>query len=78
MAAEQVYRTLATYRTFFEKWTNVNPLVRDGSLRVVYADGGSETWLIISPGYSTVTAGLTKTDSLKLGDGQANQHTFCG
>lgn len=68
MAAEAVFRvvrqSLNTWQKIFGRGTTP---WHDGKLRVVYADGGSEIWLVTSPGMSAALAPSSMPGSLKLG-----------
>ncbi|MEJ8293335.1 hypothetical protein WKI45_10940 [Delftia tsuruhatensis] len=79
MAAEAVFRvvrqSLNTWQKIFGRGTTP---WHDGKLRVVYADGGSEIWLVTSPGMSAALAPSSVPGSLKLGDGIPKPHHVCG
>lgn len=79
MAAEAVFRvvkqSLNTWQKLFGRGTTP---WHDGKLRVVYADGGSEIWLVTSPGMSAALSPSSMPGSLKQGDGIPKPHQVCG
>lgn len=78
LAAEQVYRLLSTFKAFWAYWSGKDPLNRDKYFKLIYADGGSEIWPIVSPTQTTVTGGQPIGGTLEKGDGKIHRHTVCG
>lgn len=78
-AAESVFRVVKqsvnTWKKIFGQ--NTTPWF-DGKLRVVYADGGTEEWLVVEPTFSTALAPIPLPNSLKMGDGIPKPHHVCG
>ncbi len=74
LAAEQVYRFTKQTISIWGRFVGKNPL-HGGKITVTYADGGRETWLIVSPGLSTALS-PTPVES-KSGDGMIKPHPAC-
>ncbi len=74
LAAEQVYRFAKQAISLWGRFVGRNPL-NGGRLTVTYADGGRETWLIVSPGLS-MALNPAPIES-KPGDGVIKPHPVC-
>lgn len=81
IAAEQVYRRLKQFDTFWSFWGANNTPDKRGWFLVVYADGYSEQWAVISPMFSQVTPGSPMPNTMKPGStpaGVVAPNTVCG
>ncbi|WP_156379426.1 hypothetical protein [Acidovorax sp. Root402] len=81
MAAEQVYRRLKQFDSFWAFWGANNTPDKRGWFLVIYADGYSEQWAVITPLFSQVTPGSPMPNTMKPGNtppGQIEPNTLCG
>lgn len=81
IAAEQVYRRLRQFDSFWAYWGANNTPDKRGWFLVIYADGYSEQWAVISPMYSQVTPGSPMPNTMKPGStppGVVQPNTVCG
>ncbi|GKS84894.1 hypothetical protein AVMA1855_12100 [Acidovorax sp. SUPP1855] len=81
IAAEEVYRRLKLFDTFWTRFGINNSVDRKGYFVVIYADGYKEQWAVISPLFSTVTPGSPMPGTLEPGStpaGVVTPHPVCG
>lgn len=79
MAAEAVYRRVTSGRNLFEKIFGSSPIDPKAAkfLNVTYADGGTETWWVENPTFSTALSPMPVANSLKMGNGIPQPHPVC-
>ncbi|WP_315128143.1 hypothetical protein [Comamonas antarctica] len=79
MAAEAVYRRVTSGRNLFEKIFGSSPIDPKAAkfVNVTYADGGTETWWVENPTFSTALSPLPVANSLKKGNGIPQPHPVC-
>lgn len=79
MAAEAVYRRVSSGRGIFKKLFGSDPVDPKAAqfLKVTYADGGTETWLVVNPLFSTALSPTPVADSMKKGSGILQIHPVC-
>lgn len=70
-AAEQVYRRLKLFDSFWSYWGSNNMVDNKRLFKVTYADGYSEQWMVINPLYSMATSGQPMPNSMKAGNDPA-------
>jgi hypothetical protein len=78
-AAEQVYRSLVQIRSLWSRYVSGGTYLTQGTtFTVVFADGGSETYVIVNPTLSMVTSGQGQPGSLDQKDGVVRPDPVCG
>lgn len=79
IAAEAVYRRVTSGRNLFQKLFGSSPIDPRAAkfLNVTYADGGTETWWVENPTFSTALSPMPVANSLKKGNGIPQPHFIC-
>jgi len=81
LAAEQVYRRLQEFKSFWDFWGNSNFVDKKGYFWVIYADGYTERWTVVNRGFSMVTPGFPDAGTMEAGStpaGVVQKDTVCG
>lgn len=77
MAAEMVFRVVKQLTTLLGQVFKNKPYA-GGKLTIMYADGGSEDFIVTNPTFSSAMPRCPVPGSLTPGNGQVQPHPICG